>query len=145
MALLQDLRRRLPPVLGPALALLAILYFAYHAVHGTRGILAWRHLEQKVEETERELAAVRDRRETLEHRVGLLHPQTLDRDMLDEAVRRGLGLARPDEIVIFTGPDAYTDRRGDRSAPGAKPDGDEPAAPDTTGTPMPPAPEGNAP
>ena len=45
---------------------------------------------------------VRSEREALEHRVSLLHPQTLDADMLDEMARRVLGLGRPDEIIILT-------------------------------------------
>lgn len=89
-------------VAGPACGLLAIAYFAFHAMHGDRGVLAWRHLDQKVREAHAELDAVRAERERLEHRVRLLHPQSLDQDMLDESVRRVLGYGRPDEIVIFT-------------------------------------------
>ncbi len=104
MVLLIDLRRRAAHVLPPALALLAIVYFAYHAVHGDRGVLAWRHLEQKVDAKRLELAAVRGQRQVLEHRVGLLTPSALDADMLDEASRKVLGFGRSDEMIIYTGP-----------------------------------------
>ena len=104
MGFVIDLRRRALHVLPPALALLAIVYFAFHAVHGDRGVLAWRHLEQKVDAKRLELEGIRAQRQVLEHRVGLLTPSALDADMLDEASRKVLGFGQPDEIVIYTAP-----------------------------------------
>ena len=37
----------------------------------------------------------------LSRRVLLLRPEFLDRDMLDEQARHNLGLAHPDDLVIF--------------------------------------------
>ena len=36
----------------------------------------------------------------LAHRVALLDPRKADPDMADELVRKDLGLARPDEVII---------------------------------------------
>jgi cell division protein FtsB len=44
---------------------------------------------------------VRAERDALDHRVGLLRPEHLDRDMLDERAREMLNLAGPNEIVIL--------------------------------------------
>ena len=40
-------------------------------------------------------------REKLEKRVDLLRPENLDLDMLEERARSVLGLAHPDELVIY--------------------------------------------
>lgn len=104
MGLIAEIRRRARHVIGPALGLLIIGYFAYHVVHGERGLLAWHHLDQRVAQTKAELAAVQAKRRTLEHRVRLLRPESLDADLLEESVRRTLGYGRPDEVVIMTTP-----------------------------------------
>jgi cell division protein FtsB len=41
-------------------------------------------------------------REVLARQVGLLRPENLNRDMLDEQARQILGLAHPNDIVIYT-------------------------------------------
>ena len=89
---------------GPAIGLLAIVYFAYHAVHGDRGFLAWRHLEDKVATRQAILETVRADREALEARVDRLRPESLDPDLLDETVRRVLGYGHPNDVVIPTKP-----------------------------------------
>jgi cell division protein FtsB len=102
MDLVAEMRKRLRFMIGPILGLSAICYFAYHVVQGERGILAWHQLEQQVGEAQTELSQIRGEREVLEHRVKLLHYESLDADLLDEVVRRNLGYGRRDEIVIRT-------------------------------------------
>lgn len=87
-------------MIGPFVGLSAICYFSYHVVHGERGILAWNQLERQVAEAQAELGQIRSQREVLEHRVSLLHHDSLDADLLDEVVRRNLGYGRRDEIVV---------------------------------------------
>ena len=50
------------------------VYFGYHAVVGSRGLLAWRQLNQEIEATEQQLAAVRAERQELEDKVDRLRP-----------------------------------------------------------------------
>ncbi len=100
--MLEEFRKRGLDVFGPAIGLLAIIYFAYHAVHGDRGFLAWRHLEAKVAAREAVLAEIRGERQALEARVDRLRPESLDPDLLDETVRRVLGYGHPDDLVIAT-------------------------------------------
>jgi cell division protein FtsB len=102
MGLVSEIHRRLRFMIGPCVAMSAICYFAFHIIHGERGILAWHQLEQQVGEAQAELAEIRGQREVLEHRVSLLHHESLDADLLDEVVRRNLGYGRRDEIVIRT-------------------------------------------
>lgn len=100
MGILAELRIRARQVVGPVIGVCVVGYFAYHAVHGGRGFLAWRVLEQRVEVLRAEAEAVRADRRTLEHRVRLLHPGSLDPDMLDEAARRMLNYGHADDLVI---------------------------------------------
>jgi len=100
MGILAEIRIRARHVVGPVIGVCAVGYFAYHAVHGGRGLLAWQVLEQRVAELRADAAAVRTHRRALEHRVRLLHPGSLDADMLDESARRMLNYGHPDELVI---------------------------------------------
>ena len=102
MDLVIEIRRRFRFMFGPILGLSMICYFSYHVVQGERGILAWHQLEQQVDQARAELDQIRGQREVLEHRVSLLHHDSLDADLLDEVVRRNLGYGRRDEIVIRT-------------------------------------------
>ena len=52
-------------------------------------------------QVEAEHARVSARRQAIEHRVRLLHPMSIDPDMLDERARLMLNYARPDDIVIL--------------------------------------------
>lgn len=102
MDLVAEMRKRLGFLIGPILGLSAICYFAYHVIQGERGILAWHELERQVGEAQTELSRIQGEREVLEHRVKLLHYESLDADLLDEVVRRNLGYGRRDEILIRT-------------------------------------------
>ena len=76
-------------------------YFGFHAFNGDYGIHAKYRLEERKASLEEELGRTIARREALEARTQLLHDGTLEKDMLDEQVRRTLGMARPDEVVIL--------------------------------------------
>ena len=90
------LRQILVPLMGAAL----MAYFAYHAVQGDRGLIAWWKLSYQIERTELALAEVTAQRKVLEHRVSLLRPESLDRDMLEERARIMLGYVHPKEHVV---------------------------------------------
>jgi cell division protein FtsB len=77
------------------------LYFGYHAVVGSRGLLAWRQLNQDIAATDEELAAVRTERQALEDKVHRLRPASLDPDLIDELARRQLSLAGPLDVIIL--------------------------------------------
>ena len=96
------LPRRLQGLLAPAICALAVVYFGYHVVQGEKGLIAYARLLAEVERVEFGLAARQAEHERLAAKVALLSPDHIDPDLLDEQVRRYLGLAHPDEIIIFT-------------------------------------------
>lgn len=81
---------------------LGVGYFSYHALSGDRGALAMVALSRQVEGAKSRLELVQADRQSLEHRVSLLRPNSIDLDVLDEQVRYQMGLANPDEVVILT-------------------------------------------
>jgi len=92
---------RLRHALIPVVCLIVISYFAYHAVYGRHGFIAWLSLQNRVDTLSQQLNDVRQAREQLDRQVALLRPESLDPDLLDERARAGLGFSHPDDIVIF--------------------------------------------
>ena len=101
MELWSAITRRGRDLIAPTLLLLVAAYFAYHTVQGQRGLIAYARLDIEVERAEAELRTVSAERQAIESRVALLHPDHVEPDMLDEQTRRILGLAHPDEVIIY--------------------------------------------
>ncbi len=101
MAVLHEFRRRSRQVVVPVLGACVIGYFAYHTVQGDRGLLAYMRMSGEVARAETTLETVREKRVALERKVRLLHPNSLDLDMLEERARATLNQVRDDEVVIF--------------------------------------------
>jgi len=101
MGLLNELRGRARYVFGPVLGILVITYFAYHVVNGERGLFAWWQLRERIVTAKAQLTKVSAERETLENRVRLLHPESLDPDMLEERARVMLNYGHPDDIIAI--------------------------------------------
>jgi len=95
--MLRGLRRAITPCLG----FCALLYFSYHTVQGDRGIIAYLRVNAQLEKTKVALIKSNAEHYNLSRRVRLLRPEFLDRDMLDEQARHNLGLAHPDDLVIY--------------------------------------------
>jgi cell division protein FtsB len=79
---------------------LLLVYFVFHSFYGNRGIIAYFTLNQKLQKSYSELEDLRAERVELEHKVKLLRPESLDKDMLDQEARRVLGVASPNEKVF---------------------------------------------
>jgi cell division protein FtsB len=107
MGLGRELRRYAAAALAPFFCVVAIAYFGFHYVQGERGLIAYLRLSEQVASAEQRLSAVRVERQQIEHRVNLLRPERLDRDLLEERARAILGYAHKNEIVLF-------DRAGSR-------------------------------
>ena len=101
MQALFRLSHRARRLIAPALCLLLAFYFGYHAVRGERGLIAFTHTATEIKRMEAQLDAIRAERSRLAERVALLHPDHVDPDMLDEQMRRILGLAHRDELIVF--------------------------------------------
>jgi cell division protein FtsB len=96
-----DLSNRLNHVFGPLIALLVMIYFGYHIVQGERGLISWMRLRQKITVSEGQLSVVQEEKETLQRRVNLLRPDSLDRDMLEERAYEVLNLGNPGDTIIL--------------------------------------------
>jgi cell division protein FtsB len=101
MSVVLEIRRRGRQVIGTILGALIFAYFVFHAVQGDRGLLAWIQVKQRIGVAEAQRTAGAAERTAWEHRIALLRSSHLDADMLDERVRRVIGLGLPDEIVIY--------------------------------------------
>jgi cell division protein FtsB len=101
MRFLAELRARARHAIGPVLGISAIVYVAYHAVQGQRGLIAYWQLANQVVQARVNLAHIADERAVMENRVRLLHPQNLDPDMVEERARIMLGYGYPDERILL--------------------------------------------
>lgn len=96
-----EITKRLQLVVGPVIAISLLGYFIYHIIQGERGLLSWRQLNLKIEQAEARFKETTAEQNTLERRVQLMRPESLDPDMLEEQAREKLNFARKDEIVIL--------------------------------------------
>jgi cell division protein FtsB len=100
MAQLAKLRRLFGSALWPALAILLLLLFMAYAILGPSGILAWGDYSRQLQERKVQLAQLRRHEAAIANRVKLLDPRHADPDMVDEMVRKELGVTHPDEVVL---------------------------------------------
>ena len=105
-----SLRRRLRwqswlAIIGFGLA----FYFGYHAVNGSRGLLASQQLNDELRAAEKKLAKLERERTSLERRVKRLRSGSLDPDLIDELARETLSMVEPDDVIIVLEPDMQGD------------------------------------
>ena len=105
MTVVREFRRRAPQIVPQVLAACLVVYFAYHLVQGEGGILAYMRTQDSLEEARAVRAELRAQRKELEHRVNLLRPDNLDRDLLAERARAVLNFGHSKDVVVLT-PDA---------------------------------------
>lgn len=79
-------------------------YFGYHIYHGEYGLYSRVKLESHIDDLNGELKTLVTAREAFEKKISLLRDGHIERDMLDEYVRKNLNLSTPNELVIITKP-----------------------------------------
>lgn len=79
---------------------LMLIYFLFHSVYGTRGIIEYFKLQAELDRSHIKLENLRAERLEIENRAKLLRPGSIDKDMLDEKARNVLGLSVPQEKVF---------------------------------------------
>ena len=84
----------------PALAMIIVAFFGGYALFGANGVLAGFEYRQMLEKRQAELALLQKEKAEVANRVALLDPKRANPDLVDELVRRELGLAHPDEVII---------------------------------------------
>lgn len=102
----QHKQRNTGRLIIPALCVVFLSYFGFHAYHGEFGIYSKYRMEARAAELQASLDSIRARRLDLERRVQLMHEGTLEKDMLDEQARKALNLSHADEITIMLPPSA---------------------------------------
>lgn len=103
MGLINELRQRAKHVVGPFIGIVLVSYFVFHTVHGDRGVLALIQMRERLAEAESRLYALEIEEARWERKVKLLHPASIDPDMLDERVRLMLGYAEANDQVVLIG------------------------------------------
>jgi cell division protein FtsB len=101
MKVLSEIRFRSRYILGPVLGTCLFFYFFYHAIQGDRGLIAFWQLTKQVNQAEDVLKRVSTSELAIQHRVSLLNPHTVNRDMLEERARLMLGYSIEGEIIVF--------------------------------------------
>ena len=85
----------------PAITIVFLSYFGFHAWHGEYGIYSKYALEERAVALQKQLDTIRSQRIALETRVRLLQDGSIEKDMLDEQARRSLNLSHTNELVIL--------------------------------------------
>lgn len=84
----------------PAIAFSVISFFGGYALFGANGVLAWGEYRHALHERELVLLKTEQQRDELANRVALLDPRHANPDMVDELIRKNLGVVGKDEVVI---------------------------------------------
>jgi cell division protein FtsB len=106
-------RRGVLPAIGrwarsamlPVLFLACCGYFAWHAVHGERGLVAMEQRQRDIAEATTERDRAMADLASIERRVNGLRGERLDRDQLEERARQLLNMVGQHEIVVPYGPE----------------------------------------
>jgi cell division protein FtsB len=75
-------------------------YFGWHVYFGPRSFDHRDELQAKATGLDQKLARIRDERATLERKVSLMRPQSIDPDMLDELARSTLDYGKPGDLIV---------------------------------------------
>lgn len=97
----QHRKRNTGRLIVPVLALVVSAYFGFHAFTGTFGLKAKTELDARANAASAELLALQAERARIEARNTLLQDGSVEKDMLDEQVRRSLSMARSDELIVL--------------------------------------------
>ena len=99
------LPKRTGQMLASVAAACVVAYFLYQTVEGKRGWVTQTHLQSEVDAAQAKLESLQKDHAALEHRTQLMHPESLDPDLLDEESRKTLNYSKPGEIIILSPPD----------------------------------------
>ena len=76
-------------------------YLLYQLFSGNRGILTLFKLSEKSDILKSEISKLENQKNTLEKKVKMLKPESLNLDLLDEQVRRKLNYGKEGETVYL--------------------------------------------
>ena len=96
----REMKRRVRDALPPLGFAALCGYFAHHATHGTRGLIARDTRNAEIAMARIVLAEAETERDAMERKVAGLRAEHLDRDMLEERARALLNVVARDEIIV---------------------------------------------
>ena len=77
-----------------------LCYLVFHGFYGPRGYAYRDNLLAQLDVLKGESSGISKQRETIESRVTLLRPESIDPDYLDELARRDLFLVKPTDVIV---------------------------------------------
>ncbi len=77
------------------------VYFSYHALLGNRSLVKLYSLETQIETLSQEKTTHTFTKDSLQKKVSMMRPGSVDRDLLEGQARLVLGYRQPEEIVLL--------------------------------------------
>ena len=85
----------------PALfVFLVFFYFFYHLLTGQRGLIAFLKVSHNVRKAESQLEETTKKLSILEDKAKRLREESLDKELLEESIRKTLYMGKKDEFMI---------------------------------------------
>jgi cell division protein FtsB len=81
----------------------AFLYFVFHAVSGSNGLVSYLKIKKQIAEVSTKLDDVKERLDSLQVDVSLLGSKSLDTDILEERSRAILSYSYPEDVIVRSG------------------------------------------
>ena len=88
-------------MLKPLAIGMMMFYMVFHALHGERGLYALVKEQQKREVMSAELEQVKVELAAVENRIDRFQTASVDLDLLDEQLRRHMGIAPEGEYLVL--------------------------------------------
>lgn len=79
---------------------LIISYCIYHIMTGQRGVLSTLDIEDKIQESNKKLMMLVRERSSIENKIRGLNANSINYDLVDELIRREMGMSDQEEMVI---------------------------------------------
>lgn len=94
-------KRKIFNLIKVSLLLVLIIYFSFHILNGTRGVIKYIDLQSELHKKEKLLTQVKFIEARLEKKIKGLSEKNIDLDLLEEEARRALGYIKDEEEVLF--------------------------------------------
>ena len=77
-------------------------YFSYHAIAGSRSLVRLYFVNQQIETLSKKETLVQAEEAVWSKKVAMMRPASIDKDLLEEQVRRVLGYRGKDEMAVLS-------------------------------------------
>ena len=104
VGIVREIKVRASQIVGPVIGMTVVVYFAYHAVQGDRGLIALGALRQDVGELQAQVLDTRAERMAYDKKVVALRSGSIDPDLLEERARLLLGYGYESDVLVISPP-----------------------------------------